>query len=130
MRWVTFVTQMLLLLHYANADVYDTLEAMQSYADLALQYMRDDGGPQSLSVPTPEAYTTPATRNSTAKPPYRPRGHVSGDFTSFATAQDQFALMAYPPTQGALSVRPQSPRYIVIRRSRDASNFQHVVRAL
>lgn len=101
MRWVTFVTQMSLLLHYANADVYDTLEAMQSYADLALQYMRDDGGPQSLSVPTPEAYTTPATRNSTAKPPYRPQGHMPGDFTSFATAQDQFALMAYPPTQGS-----------------------------
>lgn len=130
MRWVTFVTQMSILLHYANADVYDTLEAMQSYADLALQYMRDDGGPESLSVHTPEAYSSPVTRNSTAKPPYRPRGHVPGDFTSFAAAQDQFALMAYPPSQGALSVISQSPRYIDVRGLKDASRSQHTVRAL
>jgi hypothetical protein len=32
MRWVTFVTQMLLLLNYANADVYDALEAIHSDA--------------------------------------------------------------------------------------------------
>lgn len=89
MRWPAAVTCYVLLVGCAQADTYNAFQAMQSYASLAMEYMRSDGTPETYSAPELKINFTASavTSSSSIKAPLR--SHMPGNLSSFATVQSQ-----------------------------------------